>query len=466
MASLFSACLLLVNPYATKNFIDEISTGHTERFIYYVIVLFLLFVLSQLSEFFSDLLRGKSEKEVWGKIITTSRNCYCIYDPREKTESRENVNQQLGQSYELIKDFSAYYSVQLVTNFIQEIGIICILFFVSPLNAVLVLLFVPFFILISNRYGDKLAKYGELTVSSMGKCRNFISDLVELSFVERFRKHSLLKPIENILTEYNEHKMKQVKAEAIFSNFLSYAFLNFMIVLSLVISGIQVLKGQITLGSLYAIQLYVSRFWSPVELFVCFYKDFASSKNIIAEFINFFSKDTIDYTESPISSIELKNYISLDAQGNSLHRPVNHVFMSNKINVIVGDNGIGKTSLVLSMLGLSERHSGEIIFPDFPQNKSFVYSPATPLYSEFYNIPVAHGSSMGQLKIAQLERDFTEDKSVYIFDEPTNFLDQEKKGYVREQLENLCRKGKIVILVTHDKDMIRDEDDLIVLEPK
>lgn len=461
---LFAAVILLLNPYATKNFMDEIINKNAEGTLLYIIVLFALFVIGQLCGFCSDLLCGKTEKEVWENIITASAKNFSRYDPKKQVQSSENVNQQLGQSYELIKYFPAYYPVQLVIGFIKEIGIIVILFSMSPLNAVLVLLFIPFFILISNCYGNKLARYGERTVSSMGKCRNYISDLAGLSFTERFRNQSLFIPVENLLEQYKSHKKKQVRAEAVFSNFLSYAFLNLMIVLSMVICGVQVLKGQMTFGSLSAIQLYVSRFWTPIEFFVDFYKEYASSKMIIEDFLNFLSIDGIDYVESQISSICLRDYVSLDGQGNGLHKPIHHEFLSGRINIVKGDNGIGKTSLALAILGLSDRYTGEMVIPEFSRNKDFVYSPANPVYSEFYSTPIAPGSSMGQLKIAQLNKDFAEEKSVYIFDEPTNFLDQDKKGYVRTRLEQLCSSGKIVIVITHDKDVIRESDDIIVME--
>lgn len=456
--------LFLINPYVTKEFIDGLIYNGNNTFVILIVLLFLLYILIQICGYISDILRGKSEEEVWRKIIRLSQDTYLTYDPKKKKIERDDVNQQLGQSYELIKDFAAYYPVQLVVYIVQEIGIIGVLFLASPLNAILVLLFIPFFILISSHFGERLAAYGEKTIKSMGKCRNYIADFVELSFVERFRNKPVLKPITELLDEYKINKKKQVKMEAFFENYLSYAFLNFMIVLSLVISGIQVRNGQITLGSLYAIQLYVSKFWTPIEFFVEFYKKYAGSKNVLSDFLSFLCIEKIKYEEFPISSIQLKDYVSLDCNGKRLHKPLNEQLKPGVINVITGENGIGKTSLALAILGLSERYKGEIILPRFSRNKNFVYSQANPVFSNFYVEGALKEVSMGQLKLTQLCIDFSEDKQVYLFDEPTNYLDKIKKPYVRKNLERLVSLDKIVIVITHDVDVVHDNDHIIHME--
>lgn len=454
----------LLNPYVTKGFIDSLVAGTQETFILLIVLIFCLYILNQICGYISDILRGKSEENVWRKIIRLASDSYLTYDPKERKVDSIDANQQLGQSYELVKNFSAYYPVQLIVYIAQEIGIIFILFWISPLNAILVLLFIPFFILISNHYGEKLAMYGENTINSMKNCRGYIADLIELSFMERFRNKSMLKSISDLLNEYSYNKKKQVKTEAFFENYLSYAFLNFMIVLSLVISGIQVRNGQITLGSLYAIQLYVSKFWTPIEFFVEFYKEYATSKNVLSEFLDFFHVTKIEYKECQIDSIQLKDYVSLDNQGNGLHEPINAKLEPGTIHIFMGNNGIGKTSMALAMLGLSKRYQGEIILCHFKKNKSFLYSQANPVSSEFYSEGSLKEVSMGQLKIAQLDRDFSEDKQVYLFDEPTNYLDKAKKKYVREKLEYLASLGKIVIVITHDMDVVHDNDKIIFME--
>src|SRR5699024_9422783 len=110
----------------------------------------------------------------------------------------------------------------------------------------------------------------------------------------------------------------QVKMTAFFDNFLSYAFLNLMISLSIIISGYLAFNGKITLGDLFAIQLYVSQFWTPVEYFVDVYKEYISCKQIMMDFITFLTPPLISYADVPIQSITINQYIGRNQQGANL----------------------------------------------------------------------------------------------------------------------------------------------------
>ena len=92
---------------------------------------------------------------------------------------------------------------------------------------------------------------------------------------------------------------------SLFENFLSYAFLNFMIMMTTIISGYQTYKGWITIGDLMAIQLYISQFWTPIEYFLDVYKEYSGSKKIIENFINFLEPVQISYESIPILEIVL-----------------------------------------------------------------------------------------------------------------------------------------------------------------
>ena len=71
---------------------------------------------------------------------------------------------------------------------------------------------------------------------------------------------------------------------------------------------------------------------------------------------------------------------------------------------------------------------------------------------------------MGQLKLFQLEQVLLQEKDVYIFDEPSNFLDQSKKKIIKEKIYALTNKHKIVVLVTHDADMFDSQAEKIEIK--
>lgn len=138
--------------------------------------------------------------------------------------------------------------------------------------------------------------------------------------------------------------------------------------------------------------------------------------------------------------------------------PFSQNIEKGKINLIVGDNGIGKTTLVEDIMNLTRRYEGEILINGKPVDKSsgilfddLVYIPANPLISEYGNLIDKLKGSSGQKKLSQLKHAIRTDKSLYIFDEPTNFLDKEVKGRVLDLIRGLTSKGKLVIVISHDQ---------------
>ena len=71
---------------------------------------------------------------------------------------------------------------------------------------------------------------------------------------------------------------------------------------------------------------------------------------------------------------------------------------------------------------------------------------------------------MGQKKMAQLKRDCMETKEVYFFDEPTNYLDSERKKQAIRMIQSLKREDRIILVVTHEKSLIQQADVVISLK--
>lgn len=71
---------------------------------------------------------------------------------------------------------------------------------------------------------------------------------------------------------------------------------------------------------------------------------------------------------------------------------------------------------------------------------------------------------MGQLKLLQLQEAVAVEKDVYIFDEPSNFLDSQNKKKVVQILSDLLAKQKLVILISHDDDLVDFPTEVITLQ--
>ena len=156
-----------------------------------------------------------------------------------------------------------------------------------------------------------------------------------------------------------------------------------MILVVNIISGIEVYRGKLSIGAFFALSLYVSHFWTPVEFYVDFYKEYMSKKTIINNFYEFLNVEKLDENNDSIDSLELKDYSLL---GKTM---VNEKFEKGNVYLILGENGSGKTTLFTNILGVTERYSGEILINDFTRKNEY-YNNIFFLNSEVLDLSLIH----------------------------------------------------------------------------
>jgi ABC-type transport system involved in cytochrome bd biosynthesis fused ATPase/permease subunit len=169
--------------------------------------------------------------------------------------------------------------------------------------------------------------------------------------------------------------------------------------------------------------------------------------------------------------------------------PINVLIEAGSIAVLVGPTGIGKTTLLRTLLGLERAASGEIIFdgrpvgeaPAGPSSRPFVWVPQdAPLLADTLAANVSLGadadaaSALGELGaghlVAALQSDrlgaggravsggerqwialaraIATEQPVLLLDEPTSGLDAESQRRVLAAIARL-RGRRTVLMVTH-----------------
>ncbi|UTY40130.1 AAA family ATPase [Allocoprobacillus halotolerans] len=163
-------------------------------------------------------------------------------------------------------------------------------------------------------------------------------------------------------------------------------------------------------------------------------------------------------------------------------------FYEGEISVITGTNGIGKTTL-LYYLALLKTGTGkyqyhqQVIDLQSSQTHLFRYQyiyfllQELSLYDDMilqdyldmmagkssYDVPFPLNKkikdfSLGEKQYLLLYGGYLQDKAIYLLDEPTSALDTHMKEKVLELLKQLKAKGKIIIIVTHDQELIQQSD--------
>lgn len=155
--------------------------------------------------------------------------------------------------------------------------------------------------------------------------------------------------------------------------------------------------------------------------------------------------------------------------GKLLLSSINFHVKKGMIYFLKGANGIGKTTLIKSILEIDSKITNiSKSFEDFfylPQieNKEFLLPISLSnvskdgfLLSREERDTLWNNASGGQRKKALLERAFASDAELLILDEPFNHLDSKSIEKVISRFENKLNEDKAVIVVSHKPMSFKD----------
>jgi putative ATP-binding cassette transporter len=204
-------------------------------------------------------------------------------------------------------------------------------------------------------------------------------------------------------------------------------------------------------------------------------------------------------------TLELKNVERMYAVSDEesfLLGPINLTVHEGEILFIIGGNGSGKTTLAMLLVGLYEPDQGTLELGGVPVTASNIGAYRenfSAVFSDFYlfdellteghgdlgeraahylkllgmdhKVKVVDGKfsttelSTGQRKRLALVVAYLEDKPIYLFDEWASDQDPVfKKVFYTELLPDLKRRGKTVIIITHDDAYFQGADRIVRLQ--
>lgn len=280
-----------------------------------------------------------------------------------------------------------------------------------------------------------------------------------------------------------------------------------------------VINGQITLGTLFAIQYIVGQLNAPFDQFIAFIRsaqDARISLTRMAEVTDVTPEE--DPTVQTISEIPNEAAISLDKVGFA-YSPLSPQVLSGidldipagKVTAIVGASGSGKTTLLKLLLGFYPTTEGKISVGSIPLqaiNKSawrakcgtvmqdgYIFSDTignniaesddvisftkldralhvANIQDFVYSMPLSYntmigakgsGVSQGQRQRILIARAVYKDPEYLFFDEATNALDATNERIIMENL-NQFFQSKTVVVVAHRLSTVKNADNIVVLD--
>ena len=291
-------------------------------------------------------------------------------------------------------------------------------------------------------------------------------------------------------------------------------------ILITVTSAAAVLKGDITLGMMLAIQFIIGQLNVPVSQIIGFFRmaqDAKMSLDRLAEVHNLDEEEPdpeMKVRKLPDKKDIYINNLSFQYEGPRSPYALKDVDLfieENKVTAIVGTSGSGKTTLLKMLLGFYQPVNGEILIGDtrlsnlslrlwrqkvgavmqdgflFPDTIACNIAPGSEdiieeklleaveisnIKSFIESLPLGyntkigangHGLSEGQKQRLLIARVIYKNPEIIIFDEATNSLDANNEKVIVENLSGFF-EGKTVIVVAHRLSTVRNADKIVVLD--
>lgn len=201
--------------------------------------------------------------------------------------------------------------------------------------------------------------------------------------------------------------------------------------------------------------------------------------------------------------IEFRN-VSKSFKEKKILNQVHYTFNDTGFYVLLGESGVGKTTFLNILSTLDQDYEGQIFYNEKLLEKKrlcrqFLNQQVSYFHQDHLlfnhltvmeNLTLFHSSKSASFSVWELLKEFRLEKfadkkvmqlsqgekrrvalirtllkpaNIYLFDEPTSFLDDENKRKVLEKLKILS-KDFLVIVVTHDHDVLEYAETILKLE--
>lgn len=431
-------------------------------------------------------------------------------------------NEQIGSDVETLISRDVFFFVKFLMNVFQETFINFISFVISIIALMRIKAEFAFIIvvlqilsLIIRVFFNRIIETNNknthrLIVKYNAVINEYVNNIRNLKFlgVNDF----IIKRMETVKKENNDQTMVNVKVRYQLNGILLFVSQLTSCVI-MCIGGFFVISGNISLGFLMSSLQYSGRCESTLKSIMNLSTEIASNKveyDRILEIILKQGKNmNIKYANKCVETVVVRN---LNFSYNSYHeifKKVNLCFKKGTLYYIIGESGVGKTTLAKLLMGEYKIEKGTIFFDDIDinhyqveelqqlitwvPNETIIWNTSikenilcgnqydTEIYSQVckdceienvenelttHKINLGEKGSLvsaGQKQRIGLARALISSKPIVIIDEITSNLDINTELLIKNNIGKYVN-NKIIIIITHSKEFIRD--DAIVYEIK
>lgn len=513
--SLLVTIISIVNPYLTGKLINTLTDKKQHGyFIYYIAFIGIAWGIYIIFEYLNNIISARLQMDLTYAVVSDAIEH--VHETIFNKVSGVNpmyLNQRISQDAGICVTFFIQSVIKIVNNI--AMSAIIILLMIS-LSAKITLYIFPFIIIYNFLYvcikkplsiqakNNKEAQNSYFT--KMGE------QLQNVKFVKMYSANKFFQA--RLVKAYNNYKIIALKFRKLvfaLTSLDSTVKCAANLVLFFV-GGKEVLNGNMTIGMFIVFSNYFPKLINSLSFFFQIgktYQETLVSYNRLLEITHWETEINGSYTPDRIDNIRVSN-LSFNYNNKCVLKNLNFYFEKGKTYAIVGPNGVGKSTLVQSIIGLFINDTrDEILINDVPiascnmrniREQFFSIVEQEPLMLEdsietnIYlsnrknellkddiiqilglntyintlpngiNTIISSNNSIsgGEKQKICIARTLIKNTEVMIFDEPTSALDKEATNQFLQYIDTI-KKNKIVIFITHNHEITDFCDEVLDL---
>ena len=395
-------------------------------------------------------------------------------------------NKQTGYVLERMKETDAlnvFFSpvfLKFVTSVFSCIGAFALILSIRWELALVLLVFLPAIYYFTNYSSLQIKKASkalfESNAQTSGKVQENISGIsaVKEMKMEQQCASEISKQLKTVADRSVQRgKMMNLASEGILG------ISNISSVILVVLSGLFIVNGKMSLGNYWAVSQYAMLVFAPVQLLSSISIMVQPGIAALSRIGELLKLKTEEEVSGDKKTGRIEDIVCSDVSFAYTERPVIRNFnmrahRNTKI-VLSGKNGSGKTTVAKLLLGFYKNYSGSLldniryISPDLKEQEiTAALKKAGLTISEFENglhfMVNENGKNLsgGQRQKIALARMIVKNPDVMIFDEATSNLDVTASNLLKQSVHSIFA-DKICIIITHDPEMASIVDTILNL---